>query len=443
MLGYPAHFGQIECLKLVASPRFTDKRLGYLGIMLLLDENQEVLTLVTNSLKKCVLFTSLSLSHESELHADDGSSARSDMNHSSASTVSLALATFANIASEEMARDLVTEIERCLGSGNAYIRKKAALAALRSLYKVPELVDHFEGRAMSLLSDRNHGVLLTGITLVTEMARLVGSDPFRKVRPSRSRLHVRLLETDALPLSPAGGPAPRAPPQGARRDQLLARARRERHHGPVPPGQDPAPPAVARQGRRRGERGHERHPRPGRDQHRGGQERRQLDPVRDGPHDPRHRSRQRPARHGHQHPRQVPRQPRQQHSLRRAQHSSQGRRHGHERRPAPPRHHPRLPARWRHLDPPPRARALVRARQRDERARPDARAPRLPRGGRQRVQARHDDPGVRRRRTLCAQPPVAHRHGPARPQARASTSLPLFLSPSLPASCARLRERQG
>lgn len=55
MLGYPAHFGQIECLKLVASPRFSDKRLGYLGIMLLLDENQEVLTLVTNSLKKSIL----------------------------------------------------------------------------------------------------------------------------------------------------------------------------------------------------------------------------------------------------------------------------------------------------------------------------------------------------------------------------------------------------
>ncbi|KWU44614.1 AP-1 complex subunit gamma-1 [Rhodotorula sp. JG-1b] len=169
MLGYPAHFGQIECLKLVASPKFTDKRLGYLGIMLLLDENQEVLTLVTNSLKN-------------------------DMNHSSASIVSLALCTFANIASEEMARDLVTEIERCLGSGNAYIRKKAALAALRSLYKVPDLVDHFEGRAMSLLGDRNHGVLLTGITLVTEMVRLVGPDPFRSAVPLLVR-HLKSLVT--------------------------------------------------------------------------------------------------------------------------------------------------------------------------------------------------------------------------------------------------------
>lgn len=112
------------------------------------------------------------------------------MNHSSASTVSLALCTFANIASEEMARDLVTEVERSLGSANAYIRKKAALAAIRCLYKVPELVDHFIGKGMSLLGDRNHGVLLTGVTLVTEMGTLAGGEPFRKVCLNETRRSV-------------------------------------------------------------------------------------------------------------------------------------------------------------------------------------------------------------------------------------------------------------
>ncbi|KAI0251471.1 Adaptor protein complex AP-1 gamma subunit [Lactifluus subvellereus] len=171
MLGSPAHFGQIECLKLVASPRFTDKRLGYLGIMLLLDESQEVLTLVTNSLKN-------------------------DMNHSNMYAVGLALCTFANIASEEMSRDLVNEIEKLLGSSNTYIRKKAALCALRVIKKVPDLTDHFVTKAKNLLTDRNHGVLLTAITLVIDM---VQADPgcleeFRNTVPLLVR-HLKSLVT--------------------------------------------------------------------------------------------------------------------------------------------------------------------------------------------------------------------------------------------------------
>ncbi|KAI0078671.1 Adaptor protein complex AP-1 gamma subunit [Panus rudis PR-1116 ss-1] len=171
MLGSEAHFGQMECLKLVASPRFGDKRLGYLGIMLLLDESQEVLTLVTNSLKN-------------------------DMNHANMYVVGLALCTFADIASEEMARDLANEIEKLLGSSNTYIRKKAALCALRVVKKVPDLADHFVAKAKNLLADRNHGVLLTAITLVTEM---VQTDPaclneFRNAVPLLVR-HLKSLVT--------------------------------------------------------------------------------------------------------------------------------------------------------------------------------------------------------------------------------------------------------
>ena len=48
MLGYPSHFGQMEALKLVASPGFAGKRIGYLALAVLLDERQEVLMLVQN-----------------------------------------------------------------------------------------------------------------------------------------------------------------------------------------------------------------------------------------------------------------------------------------------------------------------------------------------------------------------------------------------------------
>ena len=48
----------------------------------------------------------------------------SDMNHTNMYAVGLALCTFADIASEEMSRDLANEIEKLLGSSNTYIRKK-------------------------------------------------------------------------------------------------------------------------------------------------------------------------------------------------------------------------------------------------------------------------------------------------------------------------------
>ncbi|KAJ8773799.1 hypothetical protein K2173_008262 [Erythroxylum novogranatense] len=147
MLGYPTHFGQMECLKLIASAGFPEKRIGYLGLMLLLDERQEVLMLVTNSLKQ-------------------------DLNHSNQYIVGLALCALGNICSAEMARDLAPEVERLLLFRDPNIRKKAALCSIRIIKKVPDLAENFINHAASLLKEKHHGVLITGVQLCTDLCKV-------------------------------------------------------------------------------------------------------------------------------------------------------------------------------------------------------------------------------------------------------------------------------
>ena len=147
MLGYPSHFGQMECLKLIANNSFNEKRIGYLALMLLLDENQEVTMLVTNSLKQ-------------------------DMGHKNHYIVGLALCSLGNICSAEMGRDLAPEVKKLMKSSSSYIKKKAALCAERIINKIPEMIPEFVEPTLEQLNGRAHGVLLASTTLAISICEL-------------------------------------------------------------------------------------------------------------------------------------------------------------------------------------------------------------------------------------------------------------------------------
>lgn len=87
---------------------------------------------------------------------------RSDLKSPTQFVQGLALCTLAAIASPEMSRDLADEVEKLLKSANAYIRKKAAICAVRIIAKVPELMEMFLPATRNLLTEKNHGNDHTG-----------------------------------------------------------------------------------------------------------------------------------------------------------------------------------------------------------------------------------------------------------------------------------------
>lgn len=115
--------------------------------MLLLDERTEVLTLVTNSLKN-------------------------DLQHESQYVVGLALTSTGNLATADMGRVLAPDVASQLGSSNSYVRKKAALAFIRILKRMPELAEDYIDCIVGLLKDRSHGVLLTAVQLIARVISL-------------------------------------------------------------------------------------------------------------------------------------------------------------------------------------------------------------------------------------------------------------------------------
>ncbi|XP_053990342.1 AP-1 complex subunit gamma-like isoform X2 [Hylaeus volcanicus] len=145
MMGYPISFGQMECLRLIASNNFEEKRIGYLAIHQLMKEDDEILMLVTNSIK-------------------------TDLNHSNQYVNMLGLTALANIGSSQMVQMLAHEVEELCFSPNVSIKRKAVVCALRIIKKVEDLNERFIAILPTLMHDQDQGVVMVTSSIISTLA---------------------------------------------------------------------------------------------------------------------------------------------------------------------------------------------------------------------------------------------------------------------------------
>ncbi|XP_018514773.1 AP-3 complex subunit delta [Brassica rapa] len=133
--GVDMAWAAFHAVEVVSSSRFAHKRIGYHAIAQSFSDQTPVMLLITNQLRK-------------------------DLNSSNEHEVSLALECLARIGTDDLARDLTSEVFTLLGSSKALVRKKAIGVVLRVFDKYPDavkvcfkrLVENLESSDPQLLS---------------------------------------------------------------------------------------------------------------------------------------------------------------------------------------------------------------------------------------------------------------------------------------------------
>lgn len=142
--GEKVSWGQIDAVSLMSNDRLSYKRLGYLAVQTIFDEQSEILVLITQTLHR-------------------------DLNSTNPLIQAFPLTFIANMGTAEMCQSVYTDVERLTSSIHPGIVKRAGMASVRIVRKVPELASSFKKALTRLLSNTKHSVVSSGVTLAIEM----------------------------------------------------------------------------------------------------------------------------------------------------------------------------------------------------------------------------------------------------------------------------------
>ena len=123
MLGYEVNFGQMEGVQLLTSEKYSEKHIGYLACTLFLNEKDDLLTLITHSIKQDLNGT---VNSKQQQYAQ-----------------CLALTALANVGGKEFADSMADDVRRIALARETpnVVKKKAILCLLRLYRSSPEKID--------------------------------------------------------------------------------------------------------------------------------------------------------------------------------------------------------------------------------------------------------------------------------------------------------------
>ncbi|KAL0743471.1 hypothetical protein Bca4012_084984 [Brassica carinata] len=147
--GVDMTWAAFHAVEVVSSSRFAHKRIGYHAIAQSFSDQTPVLLLITNQLRK-------------------------DLNSANEHEVSLALECLARIGTDDLARDLTSEVFTLLGSSKALVRKKSIGVVLRVFDKYPDAVKVCFKRLVENLESSDPQLLSAAVGVFCE---LTSKDP--------------------------------------------------------------------------------------------------------------------------------------------------------------------------------------------------------------------------------------------------------------------------
>lgn len=145
MRGENTSWGQMEVVTLMTAERFSYKRIGYLAATMLLDENNELVVLVTATVQR-------------------------DLSSNNMLIQKLALALISNIGTADMCEAVTPAVAKLTLSPNHVIQKYAGMAAVHIIRKCPDTYEQFRPAVAPLLNQLP--TLIIGINIAIEMLRI-------------------------------------------------------------------------------------------------------------------------------------------------------------------------------------------------------------------------------------------------------------------------------